>query len=308
MDETDSLTLSATLLAEGGGFADPTAVFAQITFDPATAPSAVDPDTGEATYVIEDPEAALWIDGESYAISGGEIRVADNLNVGGVFLVDRILLTVEGDGPGGRAELTAGVGSFALGTLTGTGLPAAPLGPFDIANDFGTQFTLDGQAPEPPSPDVLRLEIGPVGYTLAADVGLGVDEAGARDVALLYEAALDRDGAIDTAGLNFWIDRVEDGLSERALARAFLASPEFEASFGDVDALTEEELVTRLYQNVLGRDPDADGFAFWVDVAQNPEFGADGLLLAFATSFENALGTPETETLVEVGPGVWDFL
>ena len=159
--------------------------------------------------------------------------------------------------------------------------------------------------------------------------GLGLDVEEAREIALLYEAGLDRDGDIDLPGLNFWIDAREAGLSKRGLAAEFLNSEEFQASaeafLGDGTDLTDEtvrdqlvfsdeDYVSLLYENVLERTPDAGGLAFWLGIlegfADNPgeaDTARERLLLAFAQSEENVAGSPAIETMTEIAPGDWAF-
>ncbi|MEM9146929.1 MAG: DUF4214 domain-containing protein [Pseudomonadota bacterium] len=135
----------------------------------------------------------------------------------------------------------------------------------------------------------------------------------ARTVAYLYEAGLNRDGAIDLLGLNFWIDQREGGLSERQLARAFLESSEFEAAFGeafdtsDPAYLSNTALVEQLYRNVLNREGETAGIDFWTSLVSQPGFTRADLLLAFAESPENVAGSPFVETLEETAPGEWAF-
>ncbi|MGF1445814.1 MAG: DUF4214 domain-containing protein [Pikeienuella sp.] len=305
MDET--LSLNFTVIAEGGTFGDGTPVFGQVAFDPAAAPLRIDAATGEAVYALRDPDAALWIGGVPYDFASYELRVGDNLNFGGVFIVDRLLFTTTAFGPDATAEIEVGAASFTRTTFVGTDLPDGPLGPFDVSNDFGTSLAVGGESPEAPSPDLVRLEILPEGLALAEDIGTGIDAAGAQTVVLLYEAALNRDGNVDVLGVNFWIDRVEEGASFLQLAEAFLTSPEFDAAFGPEAELTDLELVEQLYRNVLDREGDADGIAFWTGrLAEG--LGRDAVLLAFAESQENRDGSPEVADLTEVGPGVWDFV
>jgi peptidyl-prolyl cis-trans isomerase A (cyclophilin A) len=137
--------------------------------------------------------------------------------------------------------------------------------------------------------------------------GLGLTEEEAREVAFLYEAALDRDGEIDALGLNFWIDSREAGLSIEATAQRFLDSDEFAASFGDPGGLSDRALVERLYLNVLDREGEAAGVEFWTRSLADPDFSRADLLVAFATSVENADTLAFVETLGEIEPGEWDF-
>lgn len=138
--------------------------------------------------------------------------------------------------------------------------------------------------------------------------GPGLSAAQAQRVALLYEAALDRDGNIDLPGLNFWIDVRERGVSEEEVAEAFLDSPEFENSFGNPDTLSDADLVDVLYRNVLERPADQAGEDFWVQVLSQPSFSRADMLIAFADSAENRLSSEYIEDLFEVSPGFWDFV
>lgn len=135
-----------------------------------------------------------------------------------------------------------------------------------------------------------------------------LSEGEAREVAYLYEAGLNRDGAIDLPGLNFWIDQREQRLSAEALAQAFLDSAEFAAVAGDPDALTDRELVQALYRNVLNREGETGGVDFWTGVVGQANVSRADLLLSFSSSPENLAGSPFVETLEETSPGIWEFI
>ena len=64
------------------------------------------------------------------------------------------------------------------------------------------------------------------------------------------------------AGYTFWLERSRERWLEHAseVSDFFARSPEFIARYG---ALDNAEFVSLVYQNVLGRNPDAAGFAFW---------------------------------------------
>ena len=85
---------------------------------------------------------------------------------------------------------------------------------------------------------------------------LGADSAAAQ-VDRLYDAAFDR--APDTAGLIYQANAMTSGESLAQLAQQFMASAEFQAKYGNVDATA---FTTLLYENVLGRAPDAAGLAY----------------------------------------------
>jgi len=81
----------------------------------------------------------------------------------------------------------------------------------------------------------------------------------------LYIAYFNR--APDAVGLYFWGNQLADGMSLQEIAGYFFDQPETRALYGDVADLSE--FVTAVYQNVLGRAPDASGLNFWLDLLEN---------------------------------------
>ena len=68
--------------------------------------------------------------------------------------------------------------------------------------------------------------------------------------------------AADAPGLAYWAQRLEsEGGNLDSVIDAFGNSAEFDRRFGGLDNVT---LVTNIYQQVLGRDPDPAGLAFYV--------------------------------------------
>lgn len=94
----------------------------------------------------------------------------------------------------------------------------------------------------------LRLGDGEIHFHPAGAVG---------QIIRLYQAVLDRPP--DLEGLLFHVGRIAAGFGIVDVAATFLWSPEFQTRFG---GLTNEQLVTTLYQVALGRAPDPEGFAF----------------------------------------------
>lgn len=132
----------------------------------------------------------------------------------------------------------------------------------------------------------------------------------AERVALLYEAALNRDGAIDLSGLNFYIDVTEEGdLTDQFLANDMMRSPEFAANFGDPDNLSNKEFLERIYLNVLDRPSDAAGRQFYLDLLDDGQITKSLALADIAVSPENAMeATLVLMGLYETGSGEWAFL
>lgn len=124
-----------------------------------------------------------------------------------------------------------------------------------------------------------------VDTNIAFDVGAGQV---AGESYRLYKAAFDR--APDFQGLGYWINVLDHGASLVSVANGFLASYEFKAMMGSDDSDTS--FITALYSHVLHRNPDASGYAYWLNaLAQGNGRGA--VLASFSESPENLLQTAE---------------
>ena len=100
----------------------------------------------------------------------------------------------------------------------------------------------------------------------------------------VYNAAFNR--FPDSDGLGYWIEKNSSGENtERQVAESFLASSEFKEKYGE--DVSNEQYVNNLYNNILGRDADADGYNYWVGQLNNGIEKRSELLLGFAESTEN---------------------
>jgi hypothetical protein len=99
----------------------------------------------------------------------------------------------------------------------------------------------------------------------------------------LYQAAFNR--TPDIAGLGYQMNALDNGLSISQVAANFIASPEFQATYG---ALDTTQFVTQLYANVLHRSPDSGGLAFHVSNLNAGMARAD-VLVGFSESPENQM-------------------
>lgn len=80
-----------------------------------------------------------------------------------------------------------------------------------------------------------------------------------HDINLIYHAALER--SPDAQGFRAWSLAQANGLSLLDLIDAFLASQEYFNRHGS--AQSSHDYIEGLYQNILGRDPDAPGLTSW---------------------------------------------
>jgi uncharacterized protein YkwD len=86
----------------------------------------------------------------------------------------------------------------------------------------------------------------------------------------------------DSSGLSYWIDQMQNhGLTDERLEAGFLGSAEYIANHGG----TGSGWVQGMYQDLLGRAPDAQGLNYWVAQLQNGEAPAD-VAYGFAASAE----------------------
>ncbi len=74
--------------------------------------------------------------------------------------------------------------------------------------------------------------------------------------------------APDRGGFNWWMEQLQTGeLDLDETANRFLDSPEF-ASIADIDKngdISNTEMLDHMYQKVFGREPDIEGYNWWLD-------------------------------------------
>jgi cyclophilin family peptidyl-prolyl cis-trans isomerase len=100
----------------------------------------------------------------------------------------------------------------------------------------------------------------------------------------LYKAAFDR--APDLGGLGYWISKMDSGMDLIEVSARFVDSTEFKTMYGA--SSSNGDFITAVYNNVLDRTPDAEGYAWWVDqLTNNPEKTRQKVLADFSESDEN---------------------
>jgi hypothetical protein len=114
----------------------------------------------------------------------------------------------------------------------------------------------------------------------------------------LYQAAFDR--APDIEGLGYWIRELDAGLGDLAwMANNFIISNEFRETYGTPSSVSNAEFLDLIYDNVLNRDPDAQGFAYWMSELERG-FGRERVLASFSESNEN-----RANVIGDIDQGVW---
>ena len=129
-------------------------------------------------------------------------------------------------------------------------------------------------------------------YSMAFDIGSG--EVGGSCYRI-YKAAFNR--IPDEGGLGYWIGQMDLGKTLVEVSAGFIDSDEFRASYGTNP--TNGEFLTKVYNNVLGRDPDSGGYDWWVDqLTHNPEKTWDKVMADFSEGSENV---ENTDSLINNG-------
>ena len=99
----------------------------------------------------------------------------------------------------------------------------------------------------------------------------------------IYNAVLNR--VPDSAGLGFWIKAMDSGTSLRDVAAHFMQGDEFKTNFGV--NLSNSQLVTTLYQNILDRAPEQAGVDYWVGALDSGVISQAEALAMISESTEN---------------------
>ena len=119
-------------------------------------------------------------------------------------------------------------------------------------------------------------------------LGLAAEAAG--QVWRLYQATLGRDP--DAAGHLGWTARLVEGADSLTdVASSLVASAEFTARYGAVSDTAD--FVALLYDNVLGRAPDAAGLNGWVDRLDNQGWSQGSVVAILSDSGENRSRTAD---------------
>ncbi len=96
----------------------------------------------------------------------------------------------------------------------------------------------------------------------------------------LYIAYFNR--SADQDGFNYWKNQASNEGGTAALlniSQAFSENPQFAIDYPD--SMTTTEFVNTIYTNILGRDADPDGLAFWVDQIDNQRVTRQTFIVAF---------------------------
>ena len=164
---------------------------------------------------------------------------------------------------------------------------SGPFVPFGSAAALITQQYQDFLGRDPSAGSLALNQAGlEANTTTAARFITGIlnadeNQASAGAIVRLYQAYFTRDP--DYGGFSYWLDALRNGGKADDISGAFASSSEFRRTYG---SLTNTQFVSTVYQNVLGRQSDADGQAYWVDQLDRKLIGRGKLMLRFSESSE----------------------
>lgn len=118
------------------------------------------------------------------------------------------------------------------------------------------------------------------------------------DTLRLYEAFFTRDP--DLEGAQYWYETARSGPTLDDIAWSFSQSTEFVNRYGTT---TDEQFLDIIYQNVLGRDYDQEGFDYWLGQI-NAGLDRSGVVrwIAAGAEFINENPFPDQAAYDQLGP------
>lgn len=87
----------------------------------------------------------------------------------------------------------------------------------------------------------------------------------------------------DQSGYDYWIRKMQNGASLASVSDYFAQSSEFKRTYG---ALSNQQFVALVYNNVLGRPGDQAGMDYWLRRLDQKKISRGGLMAQFSESSE----------------------
>lgn len=204
----------------------------------------------EMAEAITDPDSTSWWDNTNDANSGEEIGDFADLNTDTVYLGGYAVERIWSNQFGGL-EAPAGF------TLTPTPISTGGQNSGGGSTGGSTGGSGGGSTGGSGGANDLPPNLSGVAMSLTHDTNYE-----ASFVAAIYQQYVGR--APDLAGLDYWIGRMHDGLTDEQVEAAFTSTPEYVQVHGASDV----GWVSGMYQDVLGRAADQAGLQYWTSQLQ----------------------------------------
>ena len=185
------------------------------------------------------------------------------------------------------------------------GAPSTAFAPFPSAQAFATQQFLEilNRQPDPAGLNewTSALEGG-----RATPAGMIATLATSQESALLvdpvnrlYWGYFDR--VPDAGGVNYWVTLIRSGTTLGQISARFSTAPEFLGRYGNV---RDDQFIDLVYRNVLRREPDAVGKAYWMAQLTTRQVDRGGMMVNFTESPEFRSDSATWASVVEVYVGM----
>lgn len=184
-------------------------------------------------------------------------------------------------------------------------VPAAAFAPFSSAQAFANQQFVDLLARQGDASGLATWTAAlQAGTTSPAAMTASLANSAEASMLVepvnrLYAAYFER--SPDAGGLQFWVGRLRGGAGLGAVSAAFASSAEFVGTYG---SLSDQAFVDLVYRNVLGRNADAGGLAYWTGQLAARRLDRGGVMIGFSESAEYKSATAAWNDVVQVYVGL----
>ena len=220
-----------------------------------------------------------------YVVGASSVDIADNITSATTRMNFTVASSANQTGTVGNDKFIAGAGDNAIdgGAGIDTAVYAGNSADYTVSRGiWGYNVTAkSGTDGKDALIDVERLQFAD-GYKAIDDNGF------VSQIYRLYEAVFGR--ASDKIGMGYWMDRMEHGTSLLQVAKEFINNqPEFDQKYGLNPS--DADFLTKLYLNILDREPDSDGYNYWL--GRIVDSSREQILMEFSESPENQAGVIE---------------
>ena len=108
----------------------------------------------------------------------------------------------------------------------------------------------------------------------------------------VYLAVMAR--AADLGGIHYYNTQLQNTMSELDMVGVFVGSAEFQVRYGN---LSDVDFVKLVYNNVFGREADADGLAFWQSRLDSGDYLRETMMFEFINSTEYITNHDNTQRI-----------
>lgn len=107
----------------------------------------------------------------------------------------------------------------------------------------------------------------------------------------------------DHAGIRYWWSDMDDGMNLRTVSARFTGSPEFKSMYG---GLSDDQFVSLVYRNVLGRKATADDLAYWTGQIRSGRDSRGGVMALFSETAENKTRSKDVMEVILIHEAMLD--